>query len=141
MSRILAETGDIVVQGLLLVDSPNFSATHGQDSIATKDLPQVVSSSSPRIRTNILASMARAQEMISDWHPPQWGTKKSPPAVLIRATDHVPVPLGSRLKATVDLGRDDPRLGWEAYPVLDILSVLDVRDAHHFNMFSLSSVC
>jgi len=141
MSRIFAEGGDIVVQGIVMVDTPNFSGVQGQQSIATKDLPQITSSPSPRIRANVLASMARSQVLIRGWELPQWGSKKAPPTVLIRATDCVPVPPGSNLKAFVDLTRDLPKLGWEDYPALNVKSVLDVRDVNHFNMFSLERVC
>lgn len=141
MSRILAEDGDIVVQGIVMIDTPNFSGVQGHQSIATKDLPQISSSPSPRIRANVLASMKRSQELISGWELPTWGSKKAPPTVLLRATDCVPVPSGSNLKAFVDLTRDQPKLGWENYPALDVRSVLDVHDVHHFNMFSLERVC
>jgi hypothetical protein len=141
MSRVFAESGDIVVQGIVMIDTPNFSGVKGQQSIATKDLPQITSSPSPRIRANVLASMARSQVLINGWELPQWGSKKAPPMVLIRATDCVPVPSGSNLKAFVDLTRKSPKLGWEDYPALNVKSVLDVHDVHHFNMFSLERVC
>jgi thioesterase domain-containing protein len=141
MSRIFAESGDIVVQGIVMIDTPNFSGVQGQQGIATKDLPQITSSPSPRIRANVLASMARSQVLISGWDLPQWDSKKAPPTVLIRATDCVPVPSGSSLRAFVDLTRDLPKLGWEEYHALNVTSVLDVHDVHHFNMFSLERVC
>jgi hypothetical protein len=50
------------------------------------------------------------------------------------------VPAGSSLKAFVDLTRERPKLGWEEYSALDV-TVLDVQDVHHFNMFSLERVC
>lgn len=140
MSRILAEDGDIEVQGIVMIDTPNFTTTLGQEGIATKDLPQITSSPSPRIRANVLASMARSQVLITGWTLPTWDSKKAPPAVLIRAADCVPVPPGSSLKAFVDLPRDYPKLGWEKYPALDMVAVLEVQDIHHFNMFSLERV-
>lgn len=141
MSRILAESDDIVVQGIIMIDTPNFSGVKGQPSIATKDLPQISSSPSPRIRANVLASMARSGTLIEGWELPTWGTKKAPPTVLIRAADSVPVPAESNLRAFVDLTREREKLGWEDYPALNVTSVIDVQDVHHFNMFSLERVC
>ena len=142
MSRIFAESGgDIVVQGIVMIDTPNFSGVKDRESIATKDLPQISSSPSPRIRANVLASMARSVTLIAGWELPTWGSKKAPLTVLIRAADCVPVPEGARLKAFVDLTRERPKLGWEDYPALNVVSVLDVQDVNHFNMFSLDRVC
>ena len=141
MSRILAGDGDIAVHGLVMIDAPNYSVTRGQKGIATKDLPDFASSTSLRVRANILASMERAQELILAWKPPTWDAGKAPPAVLLRATDYVPVPSESSLRANVDLGRGEPKLGWENYAALNVISVLDVHAAHHFNMFSLGRVC
>jgi thioesterase domain-containing protein len=140
MSRIFAESDDIVVQGMIMIDTPNFSGVKGQSSIATKDLPQISSSPSPRIRANVLASMARSGTLIEGWELPTWDNKKAPPTILIRAADFVPVPAESSLKAFVDLTRERPKLGWEDYPALNVKSVIDVQDVHHFNMFSLDRV-
>lgn len=123
-----------------MIDTPNFSGVKGQPSIATKDVPQISSSPSPRIRANVLASMARSATLIEGWELPTWGFKKAPPTVLIRATDCVPVSAESSLRAFVDLTRERPKLGWEEYSALDV-TVLDVQDVHHFNMFSLERVC
>jgi hypothetical protein len=141
MSCIFAESDDIVVQGIVMIDTPNFSGVKGQPSIATKDLPQISSSPSPRIRANVLASMARSGTLIEGWELPTWDAKKAPPTVLIRAADSVPVPAGSSLRAFVDLTRERAKLGWEDYPALNVTSVIDVPDVHHFNMFSLERVC
>ena len=141
MSRIFAESDDIVVQGIVMIDTPNFSGVKGQPSIATKDLPNILSSPSPRIRANVLASMARSGTLIEGWQLPTWDSKKAPPTVLIRAADRVPVPVESSLRAFVDLTRELPKLGWENYPALNVTSVLDVQGVHHFNMFSLERVC
>jgi hypothetical protein len=140
MSRIFAKEGDIKVHGLVMIDTPNFAATQDQVGIAAQDLSQTTSSPSARIRANVAASMKRSQAMVLAWEPPVWGSKKAPPAVLIRATECVPVHAGSSLRATVDLARDSPKLGWESYAVLDVISVLNVHGTHHFNMFSLDSV-
>jgi thioesterase domain-containing protein len=140
MSRIFAESDDIVVQGIIMIDTPNFSGVKRQPSIATKDLPQISSSPSPRIRANVLASMARSGTLIEGWELPTWDSKKAPPTVLIRAADDVPVPADSSLKAFVDLTRERAKLGWEEYPALNV-TVLEVQDVHHFNMFSLERVC
>jgi pimeloyl-ACP methyl ester carboxylesterase len=141
MSRIFAESDDVVVQGIVMIDTPNFSGVKAQPSIATKDLPQISSSPSPRIRANVLASMARSGTLIEGWELPAWGSKKAPLTVLIRAADCVPVPAGSSLKAFVDLTRQRAKLGWEDYPALNVTSVIAVPDVHHFNMFSLERVC
>ena len=141
MSRIFAESDDIVVQGIVMIDTPNFSGVKGQPSIATKDLPQISSSASPRIRANVLASMARSGTLIEGWELPKWDSKQAPPTVLLRAADCVPVPGTSSLKAFVDLTRERSKLGWEDYPALNVTSVIDVQDVHHFNMFSLDRVC
>jgi hypothetical protein len=140
MSRLLAGDSDITVHGLVMIDAPNYSITKGQEGIPTKDLPGLVSSPSPRVQANIRASMERAQQLILTWEPPTWDAGSPPPTVLLRATDNVPVPTESNLRANVDLLRSDPKLGWGNYPALNVISVLDVHAAHHFNMFTLSRV-
>jgi pimeloyl-ACP methyl ester carboxylesterase len=80
------------------------------------------------LRHNILGRAPPPPELLVAGSPP--------PVVLLRATDRVPVPAGSKPGSLVDvdLHRDSTQLGWDRleYPLLH--AVYDIP-GHHFDLF------
>jgi pimeloyl-ACP methyl ester carboxylesterase len=69
--------------------------------------------------------------------PPTFGNSVSPPTILLRCEEFVPVPSCGRENAIsrVDVARERDFLGWEEYEYDIIYAVLKIP-GHHFNVFS-----
>ena len=59
-----------------------------------------------------------------------------PPVVLLRATNPIPVPAGSKPGSLVDVDtdRESPLLGWDKLPGPLLREIYDIQ-GHHFDIF------
>ncbi|KAL3478830.1 Alpha/Beta hydrolase protein [Aspergillus californicus] len=145
IARILAgEATGLQLRGLILIDSPlpEEWANH-RDRFVDADV-WVTETTSAKTKQAVDWRMDECDRLLDGWRAPRWQQPRPgllvagspPPVVLLRATDRVPVPAGSKPGSLVDvdLHRDSTQLGWDRleYPLLH--AVYDIP-GHHFDLF------
>lgn len=138
---------DASVVGLILLDTPypgDWKALRSSTAVVSSDLPAKVS---PVIRKHIMRRYEEAERLVENWEIPTElavirGTEgrplvNMPPALLVRASDRVPVTDDATF-AVVDVHRHDRMLGWECCRHEWIREVVDIN-ANHYNIFDDSN--
>ncbi|KAK2754878.1 putative secondary metabolism biosynthetic enzyme [Arachnomyces sp. PD_36] len=151
------------VKGIVMIDSiyPGDSSTEDRKSMKKllPSMPVFRETCSPETKARVRRCLGLAVEMVNAWEMPRWGVKDAgpsengtarassaspPPAVLLRATEPIPVPGGEvsaeDAESSLDVHRRSKFLGWESYGVQEgggydlVKAVADVP-GHHFNLF------
>ncbi|KAH8879581.1 alpha/beta-hydrolase [Thozetella sp. PMI_491] len=147
VAHIFADDPDVDVLGIVMVDSVAPDTIKKEAIQIHEDEISWGANTREETRRAIMACFRESTRMIRDWTLPTWedaGAKDSagsprtwrrrpPPAILLRATETVP--LAGRT-SRVDLARDDRLLGWGNYRDDLIAKVVDIP-GHHFNIFAV----
>ncbi|CAI7647531.1 unnamed protein product [Penicillium viridicatum] len=147
VARVMRAKFDASVVGLILLDTPypgDWKALRSSTAVVSSDLPAKVS---PVIRKHIMRRYEEAERLVENWQIPTElavirGTEgrplvNMPPALLVRASDRVPVADDATF-AVVDIHRHDRMLGWECCRHEWIREVVDIN-ANHYNIFDDSN--
>lgn len=138
---------DASVVGMILLDTPypgDWKALRSSTAVVSPDLPAKVS---PAIRKHVLRRYEEAERLVENWEiPPELAVIRGtegrplpdmPPALLVRASDRVPV-ANDATCVVVDIHRHDRMLGWECCRHEWIREVVDIN-ANHYNIFDDSN--
>lgn len=160
MARILADDPYYHVLGIVMVDSICPGSVKAEDwkrGVSYKG--QFSERTSQETKDRVLWCFSEAVKSIAEYQLPSWDDEdrgsngdgasnggstrtrarplKCPPAILLRATETVPVEPGEPNR--VDLVRNDRSLGWNAYRDGFFREIVDVP-GHHFNIFAFENI-
>ncbi|SPN98684.1 related to polyketide synthase [Cephalotrichum gorgonifer] len=125
-----------MVKGIIIIDTPYPRAP----SASAPPLYRTLAPLSPdatRSQRRARECIKNAPALLRGWTPPD---EESPPAILIKAREAVPVWAPEDGKVSpVDVSRVDDFLGWKGYAGGRVRSVTAVS-GHHFNIFEWENI-
>lgn len=161
MSWLFAQSQNIDVVGLVLIDASYLKASGDLTGFRTDDLESIFADVPFLTRSKMVVSLERTSKLVATWEPPLWTTASSsmdggdddtsnrrvensdgmrPPAALLYARDKVTPLHGSTGGASlVDACRHEPMLGWPKYDP-DLLKLASRIDGDHFTIFDKKNV-
>lgn len=161
MSWLFAQSQDIDVVGLVLIDASYLKAAGDLAKFGSDGLGDLFPNVPPSTKKNMEVSIEKTRSLVLAWEPPQWlpsscstivaeddgpsrveeaSESSPPPTALLYAKEFVPSFQSSKGEALlVDACRLEPMLGWTKYDA-ELISIASRVDGHHFTVFDKQHV-